>query len=179
MASFSCSGSQSPKPPHRVTCLHQAEGQHSRAGPYLSNQASAFGQYSEQRSRGYTRLHGQSCWATLIRSAAEQIATICVGLRRGLGRQRPTLNARRIGLRSAQCERAAMHRVRRLAAVSAGLQKARSNRLPTAVAVRSPPFEARPSPRPRSRATREVTFRVDQVLRSHKCSELIFRSTWA
>src|ERR1700683_310570 len=55
----------------------------------------------------------------------------------------------------------------RLATVSAGLQTARSNRLPTAVPVRSPPYEARASPRPRSRATREVTFRVDQVLRRH------------
>ena len=136
-------------------------------GTFLRNQASAFAQYSEQRSRGYVRLHGQSCWATLIRSAAAQIATICVGLRRGPGRQESALNARRIGLRSAQCERAAMPRVHRLAAVSAGLQKARGNRLPTAVPVRSPPYEARASPGPRSRATQEVTFHVDQVLRSH------------
>jgi hypothetical protein len=139
---------------------------------FLRNQASAFGEYSEQRSRGYARLHGQSCWAMLIRSAAAQIATVCVGLRRSPGRQQTTLNARRIGLRSARCERAAMHRVHRLAAVSAGLQKARSNRLPTAVPVRSPPYEARASPRLRSRATQEVTFRVDQVLRSHSWKRL-------
>jgi hypothetical protein len=68
---------------------------------FLRNQASAFGPYSEQRSRGYARLHGQSCWATLIPSAAAQIATVCVGLRRGLGRQQTALNARRNGLRSA------------------------------------------------------------------------------
>ena len=129
---------------------------------FLRNQASAFGQYSEERSRGYARLFGQSCWATLIRSAAAQIATVRVGLRRGLGRQETALEARRIGLRSAQCERAGMHRVRRLAAVSAGLQKARSSRLPTVVPVRSPPYEPRASPSPRSRATQEVTFRVDR-----------------
>src|ERR1019366_6281303 len=61
---------------------------------FLRNQTIAFGhrEYAEQRSREYTRLHGQSCWATLIPAAAAQIATVCVGLRRGLGRQRPTLN---------------------------------------------------------------------------------------
>jgi hypothetical protein len=36
MASFSCSGSQSPKPPYRVTCLHHADGQHSRGGSFFA-----------------------------------------------------------------------------------------------------------------------------------------------
>src|SRR5271155_2842899 len=63
---------------------------------FLRNQASAFGQYSEERSKGYAHLHGQSCWATRIRSAAAQIAT---------GRQQSILRARRIIPRSAQCDR--------------------------------------------------------------------------
>ena len=36
MASFSCSGSQCPKPPYRATCPHQADGQHSRGGPFFA-----------------------------------------------------------------------------------------------------------------------------------------------
>jgi hypothetical protein len=39
---------------------------------------------------------------------------------------------------------------------------------PAAVPMRSPPYEAWASPRPRLRATQDVTFRVDQVLRSHR-----------
>ena len=84
---------------------------------FLRNQASAFGQYSEERSRVYAGLHGQSYWAKLMGSTAAQVAAVGVGLWRGLGRQQPTLKARRISLRSAQCDRAAMHRVHRLAAV--------------------------------------------------------------
>jgi hypothetical protein len=115
---------------------------------FLRNQASAFGQYSEQRSRRYARPQGQRRWVTLIRSASAQIATARVGFRRGLGRPRTARMTRRIGLRSTQGKRAAMHRVYRLAAVSAGLHAARSNRLATAVAVRSPPYQARASPNP-------------------------------
>ncbi len=76
-----------------------------------------------------------------------------VGLRRGLGRQQPARNARRISLRSAHRERAAMHRVPRLAAVFGSLRQARSNRRSIVVAARGPPSEARDSSRPRS--TRE------------------------
>jgi hypothetical protein len=105
----------------------------------LLNQASAFGQYSEARSRGYAGLHVRSYRAKFMRFPAAQIAALGVGLGRGLGHQQPARNARRISLRSAQRQRAAMHRVRRLAAVFGSLQQARSNRLPIAVAVRSPP----------------------------------------
>jgi hypothetical protein len=119
---------------------------------FVRNQALAFGQYSEQREEGYERPHGQSSWVTLIRPAAAEIATACIGLRRVLSSQ-PALIVRRIGLRAALCERAAMHRVHRPAAISARFQKVRSNRLPTAVAARSPPYKARVSPRPSSRAT--------------------------
>jgi hypothetical protein len=70
---------------------------------------SAFGQYHEERSRGHAGLHGQSCWVKLMRYAVAQIAMLGAGLRRGLGRQQPTVNARGISLQSAQSGRAAMH----------------------------------------------------------------------
>src|SRR5713226_10739637 len=54
---------------------------------FLRNQAIAFGQYSETRSRGYAGLHVRSYWAKLMRSTTAQIAAVGVGLRRGLGRQ--------------------------------------------------------------------------------------------
>src|SRR5229473_4614015 len=135
---------------------------------FLRNQASAFGQYSEARARGSARPHVRSYWAKLMRFTAAQIAAVGIGLWHGLGCQPSAPNARRISLRSAQHERAAMHRVPRLAARFAGLHEARSNRLPIAVAVRSPPSEGRASPRPRSHATQDVTFRVDRVLRRHR-----------
>src|SRR6266851_1761600 len=136
---------------------------------FLCNQASAFGQYSEARSRGSARRHVRSYWAKLMRFTAAQIAAVGVGLGRGLGHQQPARNARSISLRSAQRERAAMHRVPRLAAVLGSLHQARSNRLSIAVAVRSPPSEARASSRPRStRESGSLPFCVDQVLRSHR-----------
>jgi hypothetical protein len=119
---------------------------------FVRNQALAFGQYSEQQSRKYAHPYGQHSWVKVIRSAAAQVATACVGLRRGLGWQQIALKARRISLRPAACERCALHRVHRLTAVSGRPQKVLSNRLPTAVALRSPPYEARASPRPRPRA---------------------------
>src|ERR1700719_266674 len=134
---------------------------------FLRNQASAFGQYSETRSRGCAGLQVRPYWAKLMRSATAKVATVSVELRRGLSRQPSAPNARRIGLRSARLELAAMHRVPRLAAVYGGLQQPRSNPPPIAVAVRSPPSEARASPRSRSRANQPVAFLVDQVLRSH------------
>jgi hypothetical protein len=119
---------------------------------FLRNQANAFGHYSEARSWGHAGLHVRSYRAKLLRSTTAQIAAVGVGLRRGLA-HRPSANARKISLRSAQCARATMHRVPRLAAVFGGLQQACDYRLPIAVAVRSPPSEGRASPRPQS--TRE------------------------
>jgi hypothetical protein len=135
--------------------------------PAMRNQASAFGQYSETRSRGCAGLQVRPYWAKLMRSATAKVATVSVELRRGLSRQPSAPNARRIGLRSARRELAAMHRVPRLAAVYGGLQQPRSSPPPIAVAVRSPPSEARASPKSRSRANQPVAFLVDQVLRSH------------
>src|SRR5713226_6937998 len=137
---------------------------------FLRNQASAFGQYSEARSRESARPPVRSYWAKLMQSTTAQIAAVGVGLRRGLGRQPSAPNARIISLQSARHERAAMHRVPRLAAVFGSLHQARSTRPPSAVAVRSPPSEARASPRPRSHANQDVAFCVDQVLRSHRGS---------
>ena len=101
---------------------------------FLRNQASAFSQYSEERSKGYAHLHSQSCWATRIRSAAAQIAT---------GRQQPTLSARGINLRSAQCDRGVTHRA---AAVSGGSRRALYDRSGVALPIRSPPRQAHASP---------------------------------
>jgi hypothetical protein len=63
---------------------------------FLRNQASASGQYSEERSSGYALLNVQSYWAKFMRSAAAQIATVRVWLSHGLGHQQPTPNAGRI-----------------------------------------------------------------------------------
>jgi hypothetical protein len=52
---------------------------------FVRNQAIAFRQYSKERSRGYAHLHVLSSWAQLKRSGAVQLATLWVGLRRGLG----------------------------------------------------------------------------------------------
>jgi hypothetical protein len=125
---------------------------------FLRNQASAFGQYSEARSRGYASLHVRSYGAKLMRSMTAQIAAVGVELWRGLGRQPSAPNSRRISLRSARHERAALHQVPRLAAGFGGLQQAPSNRLPSAIAARSPPSAARASPRPLSRANQDVAF---------------------
>ncbi len=85
------------------------------------NQASAFGEYSEQRSDRCARLNVQSSWAKLMQSAAAQIAAVGVWLRRGLGRHQPTVNVVGIRLCAAQCDRG----VRRCAAtVSGGPRKA-------------------------------------------------------
>ena len=77
-----------------------------------------------------------------------------------------TPTARRIALRPGRPALGAMHRVQRLDTGAGRSWKARCNRLPTVIPLRSPPYDARASPRPRSRATPDVTFRVDQVLRS-------------
>jgi hypothetical protein len=149
--------SASLKPPCRVTCPHQADGQHSRGGPFFAikpvrSAATSFPRSSRRDTRAciFGPIGPSSCDPRLRR------LTVCVGLCRRLGQQQPTLNARRTSLRSAQCDRGAMHRVHREAAVPGGARKARSKHLPAAVPIRSLPYEGWASPRPRSRATREV-----------------------
>jgi len=94
---------------------------------FLRNQASAFGQYSAERSKGCSHLHGQRCWATRERSAVAQIAT---------SQQQLTLSARRTNLRSPQCDRRMTHRA---AAVSGGARRASYDPSLVALSIRSPP----------------------------------------
>jgi hypothetical protein len=138
---------------------------------FLRNQARAFGQYSELRTDGYARLNVQSSWPKLLQSAAVQIAAVDVGLRRGLGRQQPTPNIGRIGLRAAQCDRGVTHRA---ATVSGGPRRALYIRSGAAFPIRSPPQEARASPRPQACSTLTVTTHVDQVLRRHSMARTNF-----
>jgi len=103
---------------------------------FVRNQAIAFRQYSKERSRGYAHLHVLSSWAQLKRSGAVQLATLWVGLRRGLGRQQPAVNVGRIGLRSAQRDCGVTHRA---AAAPGGSRRALYNRFGAALPIRSPP----------------------------------------
>jgi len=91
---------------------------------FLRNQVSAFGEYSEERSRGHARPQVPSHRAKAIQCAA-QTAMECVGLRHGLGRPSPTLNVRRINLRTAQRDRGVTHRA---ASVSGGSRRPLDNR---------------------------------------------------
>jgi hypothetical protein len=106
---------------------------------FLRNQASALGESSEQRSRGYARPYRQSRWVKLMQSVARQIATVCVGLRRGLGRQPPALNLGRTNLRIARSDRGLTCRA---ASVSGGSTRALNNRSGTALPIRSPPHQS-------------------------------------
>ena len=81
-------------------------------------------------------------------------------LRRGLGRSQPALNNRRIGLRSARCDRGVTHRA---ASVSGGSRRAVYDRSMVAFPIRSPP---RGSLGVTSRVSR-VSVRADEVLRNH------------
>jgi hypothetical protein len=123
---------------------------------FLRNQASAFGQYSEERSGGYARLHVPSHWAKLKRSTAAQIATVCIGFWRGLRRPQPALNAGRISLVSAQRDRGVTYGARRVASVPGGSGRALDNRSGTAVAIRSPPHQAWALPCLRPWATQDA-----------------------
>jgi hypothetical protein len=145
-----------------VVANRHTQGQSWRT--FLRNQGMAFGhsEYYEERSRRDTDLQFESCKAQLERLTAEQIATIGAVLRRGLGRSQPALNNRRIGLRSAQCDRAVTHRA---ASVSGGSRRAVYDRSMVAFPVRSPP---RGSLVVTSRVSR-VLVRTDEVLRNHRC----------
>ena len=86
---------------------------------FLRNQASAFGQYSEERSDGYARPPIASHSVDLMESAAAQIAT---------GQRQPTLNTERINPRSAQRDRGVVHGARRVPAVPGGSGRALEDR---------------------------------------------------
>ena len=101
-----------------------------------------------------------------MRSRAAQIATVRAWLTRGVGRQQTALSARRIVMRSVQCERPTTHRVLRLAQYLVIFRKRASD-------VFRPPFRCevhrtklgRRQDRDRARL-RKFTFRLDQVLKS-------------
>ena len=115
-----------------------------RPGPswrtFLRNQAIGFAhsEYAEERSGEDAELRGHSYAAQLQRSAAAQIATVEVGLRRP-GQQRPTLNVRRIARRFAQRDRGVTHRA---ASVFGGSRRELHNRCQAALPIRSPPRQA-------------------------------------
>jgi hypothetical protein len=116
---------------------------------FVRNQAMAFGhrEYAEERSRADAGLNIESCWAQLKRSGAAQIAAVCIGLRRGLAQQQPTLNVAGISLRASQCDRGVP---RRAASVSGGSRRALYNCSGVALQIRSPP-QARASSWPQQR----------------------------
>jgi len=99
---------------------------------FLRNQASAFGQYSEERSEGYAGPQGAPDSADLIQSAAARIA---------MGQQQPTLNDERANLRSAQRDRGMTHGARRVAYVPGGSRRVLENRSGAALPIRSPPLK--------------------------------------
>jgi hypothetical protein len=136
---------------------------------FLRNQAIAFGhhQYPEKHSyTEYLSLRFCTYWGSLMRSVA-QLVRLSAGLCRWHAHQTLTPTARRIAPCPSGRTRGVMHHAQRLDTAPGRSWKTRSNHPPTAFPMRSPPYEARASPRPRSRATRDVTFRVDQVLRRH------------
>ena len=132
---------------------------------FFRNQTIAFTDqlYPEKHSDTQVCSH----WGRLVRSVA-QIARLSVGLCCWHAHQALTRTARTIALRPGQRARDTVHRANRLDAAPGRSWKAHGNRLPTAVPMRSAPYEARASPRPWSYATQDVTFRVDQVLRSDR-----------
>src|SRR5260370_26207172 len=86
---------------------------------FLRNQASAFGQYSQELSAGYARADLASYSTDLMQSPAARIAT---------GHQQPWLNAERINLRSAQHDRGVTYGTRRVASASSGSRRALEDR---------------------------------------------------
>jgi len=108
---------------------------------FFRNQTIAFSchQYEEEQSDSESlSLRIWSYWRRLMRSVA-QIATVCVGLCRGLGQQQPTLNTRRISLRCAQRDRGAIYGAHRVASVPGGSRRTLDNRSGAALPIRSPP----------------------------------------
>ena len=110
---------------------------------FPDNDAIGFGQYSKDGSKEYARQHVPFDWGQLKRLTAAQIATIGAVLRRDPQRTQLALNNRRVGLRSAQCDRAVTHRA---APESGGSRRALNNRTTVDLPIRSPPRQAYASP---------------------------------
>jgi hypothetical protein len=165
--SFSCSNTPFPKPPSRVTCLHQADGQPSRGGASCGIKL-ARSATIPRRGRGGPRVRmfapiGPTSCDLRVRRLRRSVS--------GSGAALAT-NSLPGTLEESDCGPPSVSELRctvpRLAAGFGAPQDARSNRLSSAVAVRSPPSKARASSRPRSRANQDVAFCVDQVLRSDR-----------
>jgi hypothetical protein len=114
---------------------------------FLRNQASAFGQYSEERSDGYARRQCATYSAELVQSAAAQIAA---------RQQQPTQNVESVSLRSAQRDRGVTHGARRVASVPGCSNRVLEDRSGTALPIRSPPHQASASPCLWPHATQDV-----------------------
>ncbi len=128
---------------------------------FLRNQAMAFGhsEYFEERSRGDAGPHIDFCWDQLKRLTAAHIVTIGGVLRRDLGRTQ-LMNNRRVGLRSAKCDRAVSHRA---ASVSGVTRRTVYELSGASFPTRSPPWQLRRAPR-----VFRVSACADEVLRSHR-----------
>jgi hypothetical protein len=136
-ASFSCSGSASPKPPCRATCRRQTDGRDSRGGPSFA--------IKPVRSASIPRSGPTDTLARKVRPI--RLISCNPRLRELLiGQQQPTLKAERVNLRSAQRDRGVTHGARRVAYVPGGSRRALENRSGAALPIRSPPHEAWASP---------------------------------
>jgi hypothetical protein len=94
--------------------------------PQNSRLSGAFGVFGSHR-------------AQLQRSQTARIATVLIRLMRGVFQPQPPLNFRRIGLRSAQCDRGVTHRS---ASMSGSSRRALYNLSAAAFPIRSPPHQS-------------------------------------
>lgn len=143
---------------------------------FLRNEAMAFGHRDypvEHSGAEYLSLRVCSDWGRLMEYLAHIARLSAVHWRRR-AHQILMPAARRLALRPGGCARGATDHAHRLNTAPGPSWTARGNRLPAAVPMRRPPYEARASPRPRSPATRNVPFRMDQVLTRRRLIPLGF-----
>ncbi len=117
---------------------------------FVRNQSIVFGRHQDQEEQSDTEplsLRILSNWRRLMRSVT-RIAAVCVAPYRGLGQPQPTLNARKISLRSAQRHGSVTRGARRVASAPGGSRRTLDNRSGGALPIRSAPHEARASPWP-------------------------------
>jgi hypothetical protein len=120
---------------------------------FVRNQSMAFDRHQDQEElsdKESLMLRIWSNWRRLMESVA-QIAAVFVGPYQGLGQPQPTLNARKMRLRSAQRHDSAPRGARRFASAPGGSTRTLDNRPGAALPIRSAPHEARASPWPQRR----------------------------
>jgi len=118
---------------------------------FVRNQSMAFGRHEDQEQPCDTEslsLRIWSNWRWLMESVT-QIAAVFVGHYRDFGQPQPTLNARKMSLRSAQRHDSMTRGVLRFASAPGGSTRTLDNRPGAALPIRSAPHEARASPWPR------------------------------